>query len=123
MKCVIIDDEPLAIDIIESYMKQIGGLEIIAKCTNPLDAISLMNKHKIDLVFLDIEMPNLTGIDLVRAIKNIPQFIFTTAYPEYALEGTTSDNQRVRIVFAQCDTKSKVVTVIDLNKEWACDCP
>ena len=43
--------------------------------------------------------------------------------PEYALEGTTSDNQRVRIVFAQCDTKSKVVTVIDLNKEWACDCP
>ena len=43
--------------------------------------------------------------------------------PEYALEGTTSDNQRVRIVFAQCDTKSKVITVIDLNKEWACDCP
>ena len=43
--------------------------------------------------------------------------------PEYALEGTTSDNQRVRIVFAQCDTKSKVITVIDLNKEWTCDCP
>lgn len=87
MKCVIIDDEPLAIDVIESYIKQIGGLEIVAKCTNPLDAITLLNKHKIDLVFLDIEMPNLTGIDLVKAIKNIPQFIFTTAYPEYALEG------------------------------------
>ena len=87
MKCVIIDDEPLAIDVIESYIKQIGGLEIVAKCTNPLDAITLLNKHKIDLVFLDIEMPNLTGIDLVRAINNIPQFIFTTAYPEYAIEG------------------------------------
>ncbi|WP_100610710.1 LytR/AlgR family response regulator transcription factor [Confluentibacter lentus] len=87
MKCVIIDDEPLAIDVIESYIKQIGGLEIVAKCTNPLDAITLLNKHKIDLVFLDIEMPNLTGIDLVKAINNIPQFIFTTAYPEYALEG------------------------------------
>jgi DNA-binding LytR/AlgR family response regulator len=87
MKCIIIDDEPLAIDVIESYIKQIGGLEIVAKCTNPLDAITLLNKYKIDLVFLDIEMPNLTGIDLVKAINNIPQFIFTTAYPEYALEG------------------------------------
>lgn len=87
MKCVIIDDEPLAIDVIESYIKQIGGLEIVAKFTNPLDAIILLNKHNIDLVFLDIEMPNLTGIDLVKAINNIPQFIFTTAYPEYALEG------------------------------------
>lgn len=87
MKCVIIDDEPLAIDVIESYIKQIGGLEIVAKFTNPLDAITLLNKHKIDLVFLDIEMPNLTGIDLVKTINNIPQFIFTTAYPEYALEG------------------------------------
>ncbi|MDO5969416.1 LytTR family DNA-binding domain-containing protein [Flavivirga aquimarina] len=87
MKCVIIDDEPLAIDVIESYVKQVGGLEIVAKCTNPLDAITLLSKHKIDLVFLDIEMPNLTGIDLVKAIDNIPQFIFTTAYPQYALDG------------------------------------
>ncbi|WP_308992152.1 LytTR family DNA-binding domain-containing protein [Mariniflexile litorale] len=87
MKCVIIDDEPLAIDVIESYIKQIGGLEIVVKCTNPLEAITLLNKHKVDLIFLDIEMPNLTGIDLVKALDNMPQFIFTTAYPEYALDG------------------------------------
>ncbi len=87
MKCVIIDDEPLAVDVIESYVKQISGLEIVAKCTNPLEAITLINKHDIDLVFLDIEMPNLTGIDLVKTLDNIPQFIFTTAYPQYALDG------------------------------------
>ncbi|WP_372755227.1 LytR/AlgR family response regulator transcription factor [Mariniflexile sp.] len=87
MNCVIIDDEPLAIDVIESYIKQIGGLEIVVKCTNPLEAITLLNKHKVDLIFLDIEMPNLTGIDLVKTLDNMPQFIFTTAYPQYALDG------------------------------------
>lgn len=87
MKCIIIDDEPLAVDVIESYLQKIRDMEIVAKCNNPLDAISLINKHQIDLVFLDIEMPNLTGIDLVKTIHNIPQFIFTTAYPQYALEG------------------------------------
>jgi DNA-binding LytR/AlgR family response regulator len=87
MKCVIIDDEPLAVDVIESYLQQVGGMEIVAKITNPLDAITLLNKHKVDLVFLDIEMPNLTGIDLVKTLDNIPQFIFTTAYPQYALDG------------------------------------
>lgn len=87
MKCIIIDDEPLAVDVIESYLQKVGNMEIVAKCNNPLDAISLINKHQVDLVFLDIEMPNLTGIDLVRTIHSIPQFIFTTAYPQYALEG------------------------------------
>ncbi len=87
MKCIIIDDEPLAIDVIESYILQIGGLDIVAKCTNPLEAITLLSKHKVDLIFLDIEMPNLTGIELIKALDNIPQFIFTTAYSQYALDG------------------------------------
>jgi len=87
MKCIIIDDEPLAVDVIEAYLEQVEGMEIVAKCNNPLEAITLLNKHQIDLVFLDIEMPNLTGLDLVKTIENIPQFIFTTAYPQYALEG------------------------------------
>lgn len=87
MRCVIIDDEPLAIDVIENYVNQVGGIEIVAKCTNPLDAITILNKNQVDLVFLDIEMPNLTGIELVKTLDNIPQFIFTTAYPQYALEG------------------------------------
>ena len=87
MRCVIIDDEPLAVDIIENYLQKINGMEIVAKCHNPLDAITILNKKNVDLVFLDIEMPNLTGIDLVKTLDNIPQFIFTTAYPQYALEG------------------------------------
>ncbi len=86
MKCVIIDDEPLAIDLLETYINQIGGMEIVGTCSNPLDAITLLNKHQVDLVFLDIEMPNITGLDLVKTVDNIPQFIFTTAYPQYALE-------------------------------------
>jgi DNA-binding LytR/AlgR family response regulator len=87
MKCVIIDDEPLAVDVIDTYVNQIEGMEIVAKCNNPLDAITILNKHQVDLVFLDIEMPNLTGLDLVKTVENIPQFIFTTAYPQHALEG------------------------------------
>lgn len=86
MRCIIIDDEPLAIDIIESYLLKMGDLEIVAKCNNPFDAITFLNKHHVDLVFLDIEMPNLNGIDLVKSIDNLPQFIFTTAYPQYALD-------------------------------------
>ena len=87
MKCVIIDDEPLAVDVIENYVQQVGGIEIVAKCNNPLDAFTILNKNQVDLIFLDIEMPNLTGIELVKTLDNIPQFIFTTAYPQYALEG------------------------------------
>ena len=87
MKCIIIDDEPLAVDVIETYLQQIDGMEVVAKTNNPLEAITLLNTHKVDLIFLDIEMPNLKGIDLVKTIENLPQIIFTTAYPEYALEG------------------------------------
>ncbi len=87
MNCLIIDDEPLAIEVIENYINKIGGITIVGKCTNPLNAIALLGKHKIDLIFLDIEMPNISGIDFVKSVENLPQFIFTTAYPEYALDG------------------------------------
>lgn len=87
MKCVIIDDEPLAIEIIETYLQKIDNKEIIGKFTNPVKALAFLTNHTVDLVFLDIQMPNLTGIDLVKSIKKLPQFIFTTAYPQYALEG------------------------------------
>lgn len=87
MRVVIIDDEPLAIEIIESYLAQVEGMELIATCTNPLDAINVLNESKVDLIFLDIEMPNLNGLDLVKNIENLPQIIITTAYSQYALEG------------------------------------
>ncbi len=87
MNVVIIDDEPLAIEVIESYLAQVEGMELIATCTNPLGALNVLNKSKVDLIFLDIEMPNLNGLDLARNIENLPQVIITTAYSEYALEG------------------------------------
>lgn len=86
MNCVVIDDEPLAIDVLVSYLEQLEGMHVVATCSNPLEAINVLSKHQVDLVFLDIEMPNLTGIDLVKTIPYMPQFIFTTAYPQYALE-------------------------------------
>lgn len=87
MRCIIIDDEPLAIEVVESYVNTVGGIEIVATCTNPLEAIRVLNKYKVDLIFLDIEMPNLSGIELIKSIDYVPQFIFTTAYPQYALDG------------------------------------
>ncbi|MBU2938507.1 LytTR family DNA-binding domain-containing protein [Lacinutrix sp. C3R15] len=88
MKCIIIDDEPLAIDIIESYCKAIGGVDLIATFTNAIEALDFINNNNIDLVFSDIEMPNISGIELIKALEGkVPYFIFTTAYPQYALEG------------------------------------
>lgn len=87
MNCIIIDDEPLAINIISSYCEDIGDLNIIATFTNPLKSIELFRKNTIDLVFLDIEMPQITGIEFVKSIDQKPLFIFTTAYPQYAIDG------------------------------------
>lgn len=87
MRCVLIDDEPLAIEILENYIERLDNKEIVGKFTNSVKALEFLSLQPVDLVFLDIQMPNLTGIDLVKSIKNLPQFIFTTAYPEYALEG------------------------------------
>lgn len=87
MNCVIIDDEPLAVDVIETYIEQLDNMNLVAVCNNPLEAVNILSKHQVDLVFLDIEMPHLSGIDLVKTITYMPQFIFTTAYPQYALEG------------------------------------
>ncbi len=87
IKCIIIDDEPLAIGIIDSYCEDVGGLHVIGSFTNPLDATNILSKEKIDLVFLDIEMPQINGIDFLKTIDQKPLFIFTTAYPQYAIDG------------------------------------
>ncbi|PVX52082.1 LytTR family two component transcriptional regulator [Balneicella halophila] len=91
MKCVIVDDEPLALEIIESYLDKVDALELVAKFYNPVEAIEFLSTNEVDLVFLDIQMPNLTGIELIKTIAVKPKFIFTTAYPQYALEGFDLD--------------------------------
>lgn len=87
IRCIIIDDEPLAIGIIDSYCEDVGGLYVIGSFTNPLEATNILSKEKVDLVFLDIEMPQINGIDFLKTIDQKPLFIFTTAYPQYAIDG------------------------------------
>lgn len=86
LKCAIIDDESLAITVIKDYIEQIPQLEFVASLSDPLEVMQMFNKHKIDLLFLDIEMPKMTGIELLKSIKIDAQVILTTAYREYALE-------------------------------------
>lgn len=87
INCIIIDDEEHAIEILEHYVKQTPQLQLLASFTNPLEALQLMGKQKIDLVFLDIQMPELSGIDFIKAIQGKSKVILTTAYSEFALEG------------------------------------
>lgn len=87
MKCVIIDDEPLAVDLLVEFVGRVDSLELVTTFTNAIDAISIINQSKIDLIFLDIEMPHFSGIDFINAIEKKPLIIFTTAYSNYAVEG------------------------------------
>ncbi|WP_299433520.1 LytTR family DNA-binding domain-containing protein [uncultured Aquimarina sp.] len=87
MKCIIIDDEPLALNIIKSYCEDLGTLEVTGVFTNALEALDIINNNKVDLVFSDIEMPQINGIDFIKALDHKPLFIFTTAYSQYAIEG------------------------------------
>ncbi len=87
MKCIIIDDEPLALNIIKSYCEDLGTLEVVGTFTNALEALDIINKVDVDLVFSDIEMPQINGIDFIKALDRKPLFIFTTAYSQYAIQG------------------------------------
>jgi DNA-binding LytR/AlgR family response regulator len=87
INCLIVDDEPLAIDIIEDYISKIPFLTLYKSFQNPIDALSVVQEGKIDLVFLDVQMPELTGIQFLKIANGKCKVILTTAYPEYALDG------------------------------------
>jgi len=86
LKCIIVDDEPLALEVLEAYIERIEGLELVAKCENAVKAFDALKKLQVDLIFLDIQMPKLTGIDFLKVLNPAPKVIFTTAYREYAIE-------------------------------------
>lgn len=88
---IIVDDEPLALDVIETYVEKMPELNLVQRCSNALEANEALKKHDIDLMFLDIQMPQLTGIDFLKTLSNPPVVIFTTAYPNYAIEGFELD--------------------------------
>jgi two-component system, LytTR family, response regulator len=91
VKCLIIDDEPLAIEAIEDYILKLEGFKVVGRCQDALEAFALIKHEKPDLVFLDIEMPELSGIEFIKTLKNPPRIIFTTAYREYAADAFDMD--------------------------------
>lgn len=91
LRCVIVDDEPLASEGLSKYVEVIDYLELIAIAENPLELNKLLENQPIDLIFLDIQMPHMTGLDFLKIKPNLPMVILTTAYPNYALEGFQFD--------------------------------
>ncbi|WP_205508951.1 LytR/AlgR family response regulator transcription factor [Longitalea arenae] len=85
--CIIVEDEPLAAEVIKDYIAEVPFLQLKGICTDALYAIDLLQKEKIDLIFLDIHLPKLKGLDLIKTLTNPPMVIITSAYPEYALQG------------------------------------
>jgi DNA-binding LytR/AlgR family response regulator len=85
--CLVIDDEPLAREILKQHITGVEALELTGTCSNAVEAISFLKEHPVDLLFLDIQMPQLLGTSFIRTLKNPPKVIFTTAYRKYALEG------------------------------------
>ncbi|RLD63929.1 MAG: DNA-binding response regulator [Bacteroidetes bacterium] len=86
-RCIIIDDDPLAITVLESYLEKVDKIEIVAKYNNAIDAYDILHKEKIDLIFLDIEMPRLTGVDFIKTLNKPPSIIITSANKDYAIDG------------------------------------
>jgi two-component system LytT family response regulator len=86
VRCLIVDDEPLAQQVLENYIARTPMLELTGKCFHAAEAIALLRREPVDLLFLDIKMPHISGIQLIQSLKHAPAFIFTTAYAEYAVQ-------------------------------------
>jgi len=91
ISCIIVDDEPLSQDVLKKYIADTPSLTLMASFDNAIDAMEYLNRTKTDLVFLDINMPKLSGINLVKSMVNPPLIVFTTAYPQFAVEGFEMD--------------------------------
>ena len=87
LKTIAIDDEPLALRLVSDYVSKTPFLELVGSFENPLDAIDFLSKQSVDLIFVDIQMPDLTGIEFARSLESAPKIVFTTAYEKYAIEG------------------------------------
>jgi DNA-binding LytR/AlgR family response regulator len=91
IRCLIVDDEPLARELVENHLSKLDQFEHIASCDNAMAAFNILNTREIDLIFLDIQMPLITGLDFIRNLKNPPKIIITTAFRNYAIEGFDLD--------------------------------
>ena len=87
LKCLLVDDEPLALDLLEGYVTKTPALTLSGRCNSAFQAMEILEKQDVDLIFLDIQMPGLTGLEFSRTLQNGPRVIFTTAFEQYAIEG------------------------------------
>lgn len=91
VRCIAMDDEPLALEQLKSYILKVPYLQLVAACPDAYEAMKIINEEKIDAVFADINMPDLNGLDFIRSLKEPPLVVFTTAYSDYAIEGYKVD--------------------------------
>ena len=114
-KCLIVDDEPPALKVIKSYIDLVENLSIVALCSNAFQAMEILKKEKVDLLFLDIQMPKLTGIGFIKTLTHPPKIIFTTAYKEYAVDAFDLDAVDYLLKPISLERFLKAVNKINLN--------
>lgn len=91
LNCIITDDEPIALEILENFIVQVPGLHLAGKCKDAMETFTLMRNVNADVLFMDIQMPGLNGINYIRSLRNPPAIVLTTAYPEFAIDGYELD--------------------------------
>jgi len=119
ISCITIDDEPLAVKKISAYIQKTPFLELVAECRSAFEAMEILNSHAIQLLFIDINMPDLSGLEFVKSLTDKPYIVFTTAYSEYAVEGfqvDAADYLLKPITYSSfLKAANKVKNLIDLN--------